>query len=203
MQIGHQNKLSQTDIATLEGNFKLKMLTLFHPAISSACVHETQHPGEFTVALGVSEKHRACRQAHVVQWGRDGPTGHQAEPVRASEGILGMEKAATVRPLVWIVNALAVSSALIVCTQNHRIQKPRSLVRRQVLSPGSQLLHLWAAPRDANDWAERGCEMLWKLPRRLIQGSLGGEGGGGEKTGDQEPGWKRAPALLITFTFPV
>lgn len=97
MQIGHQNKLSQTDIATLEGNFKLKMLTLFHPAISSACVHETQHPGEFTVALGVSEKHRACRQAHVVQWGRDGPTGHQAEPVRASEGILGMEKAATVK----------------------------------------------------------------------------------------------------------
>ena len=55
MQIGHQNKLSQTDIATLEGNFKLKMLTLLHPAISSASVHETPQPGEFTAALGISE----------------------------------------------------------------------------------------------------------------------------------------------------
>lgn len=112
MQIGHQNKLSQTDIATLEGNFKLKMLTLLHPAISSACVHETQHPGEFTVALGVSEKHRACRQAHVLQRGSDGhltmhkegqemdPPDTKQRPLDASEGILGMENAATVRPLV-------------------------------------------------------------------------------------------------------
>lgn len=86
---------------------KLKMRTLFHPAISSACVHETPQPGEFTVALGVSEKQRACRQAQVLQWGsdgasdnaqgrsRDGPTGHQDRDRLASTGILGMEKVTT------------------------------------------------------------------------------------------------------------
>ena len=86
---------------------KLKMLTLFHPAISSASVLETTQPGEFTAALGISEKRRACRQAHILQWGsdgasdnaqgrsRDGPTGHQDRDRLAPTGILGMEKVTT------------------------------------------------------------------------------------------------------------
>lgn len=60
------------DTTTLEGNFKLKMRTPFHPVIFQVRVRKTQHPGEFTAKLGVSEERRAANKLRVPQGGNDG-----------------------------------------------------------------------------------------------------------------------------------